>query len=203
MFNLTEQFMQNQTLEYYRNNCREFNDSTLKVDFSETQDRFLNELSASASILDFGCGSGRDTGYFLERGFKVTATDGSPEMCLLAAENTGHEIKQLLFQEIEFNQKFDGIWACASILHLPKTELAGVFRRMEKALKPDGIIYTSFKYGSYEGMRNGRYFTDFMEDDFRKFLQDNSKMHIADYWITADVRPGRNDEKWLNLFLRN
>ena len=172
--------MQNQTLEYYRNNCREFNDSTLKVDFRETQDRFLNELSASASILDFGCGSGRDTGYFLERGFKVTATDGSPEMCLLAAENTGHEIKQLLFQELDYYQEFDGIWACASI-----------------------IIYTSFKYGSFEGMRNGRYFTDFMEDDFRKFLQDNSKMHIADYWITADVRPGRSDEKWLNLFLRN
>ena len=74
MFNLTEQFMQNQTLEYYRNNCREFNDSTLKVDFRETQDRFLNELSASASILDFGCGSGRDARYFIEKGYKVLAT---------------------------------------------------------------------------------------------------------------------------------
>ncbi len=195
--------MTDRTLEYYKNNCQSFSDSTFGVDFRDTQERFLRKLSPSAHILDFGCGSGRDTLYFLERGFRVTATDGSPEMCRTASANTGHEVIRLLFSELDYRQEFDGIWACASILHLSRTDLGDVFRRMEKALKPAGTIYTSFKYGTFEGMRNGRYFTDFTPESFREFLARNSKLRITDYWITADVRPGRSEEKWLNLLLRN
>lgn len=70
------------------------------------------------------------------------------------------------------------------------------------ALKSTGVIYTSFKYGEFEGERNGRYFTDFMEDTFREFMKGIPELTIEEYWITDDVRPGRGDERWLNLILR-
>ena len=194
--------MSDSTLEYYARNFKEFGESTFNVDFSSTQERFLRQLPPKAAILDFGCGSGRDTSYFLQKGFSVTSTDGSPEMCRLASANTGHEVKHLLFQELDAESAFDGIWACASVLHLPKTELKDVFLRMEKALKDNGILYVSFKYGSFEGIRNGRFFTDFTENEFKDFLSQNSGMKIIDYWITADVRPERKEEKWLNLLIR-
>ena len=64
------------------------------------------------------------------------------------------------------------------------------------------LIYTSFKYSNFEGERNGRYFTDFTEVAFKEFLAGISELTIEDYWITGDVRPGRGEEKWLNLILR-
>ena len=97
---------------------------------------------------------------------------------------------------------YDGIWACSSILHLPKPALADVLDKMTAALKPNGLIYTSFKYGSFEGLRNGRYFTDFTESEFQAFLKQIPQLRIEESWTTADVRPGREDEQWLNLLLR-
>ena len=166
------------------------------------KDRFLALLPSDSCILDFGCGSGRDTKYFLGKGYAVDATDGSAEICKLASEFTGVQVKQMLFQELSAVEQYDGIWACSSILHLPKPELSDVFQKMIRALTDHGVIYTSFKYGTFEGERNGRYFTDFTEDAFREFLQQFPELLIEDYWITADVRPDRSDEKWLNLLLR-
>ena len=108
----------------------------------------------------------------------------------------------MLFQELKVNEKYDGIWACASILHLPKKELKEVFKKMLTALKPGGRIYTSFKYGEYEGMRNGRYFTDFTWNSFQRFIRETESLFIAESWVTGDVRPGREEEKWLNLLLQ-
>ena len=98
--------------------------------------------------------------------------------------------------------EYNGIWACSSILHLPKKELRSVLQKMCIALKDNGMIYTSFKYGNFAGDRNGRYFTDFIEDSFQKIIADISELKIEDCWITSDVRPGRDEEKWLNLLLR-
>lgn len=108
----------------------------------------------------------------------------------------------MFFEELDEIKKYDGIWACASILHLPQNELRMVFRKMVKALKRDGIIYTSFKYGDFEGERNGRYFTDFTEEKFNEFVQDIENVKLKEEWITCDVRPGRGEEKWLNLILQ-
>lgn len=192
---------QDSTLNYYNQNADAFIQNTIAVNFNETQDRFLSKLSQISHILDFGCGSGRDTKYFLEAGMEVTAIDGSKELCKAASEYTGIHVKQLLFQDLSDVNTYDGIWACASILHLPKNELKSVFQKMVTALKSDGIIYTSFKYGTAEGVRNGRYFTDFTEDTFKAFIDDIKGVTIEECWITEDVRPDRN-EKWLNLILR-
>ena len=192
----------NTTIEYYENNAESFSQGTLNVDFSDVQDRFASLMPEGAFILDFGCGSGRDTKYFLGRGFKVDAIDGSENLCKIASENTGIEVRNMLFSELDADEIYDGIWACSSILHLPKEELRDVFGRMIRALKKGGYIYTSFKYGEAEGLRKGRYFTDFTEKTFREFIREKPEMEVTDEWVSADVRPGRNEEKWLNIILK-
>lgn len=191
-----------QTLSYYNTNAKTFTESTVNVDFSHTQNKFLEKLPKGAAILDFGCGSGRDTKYFLEEGYIVEAIDGSEELCKLASEYTGIEVKHQFFQELREQEKYDAIWACSSILHLSYEELVDVMRKMAAALKENGLIYTSFKYGTFEGVRNGRYFLDMTEERIEKLLQSVTELTIEETWITSDVRPGRGEEKWLNLFLR-
>ncbi len=197
---ITEE-MNDTTLNYYDTNAENFISGTISVDFSDTQNRFLSRLSGK-KILDFGCGSGRDTKYFLEQGYDVTATDGSAELCKAASLYTGIEVKHMLFQELSDRNTYDGIWACSSILHLSKEELNSVMTKMSDALTGNGIIYTSFKYGSFEGERNGRYFTDFTIEEFTAFISNIKTLSIKEHWITGDVRPGREDEKWLNLILQ-
>lgn len=190
------------TLEYYNKNAYRFVQGTLFVDFVDTQERFLRKLKAGSYILDFGCGSGRDTKYFLSKGYKVDAIDGSEELCKIASEYVGMDVKKMRFAELDEYEKYDGIWACSSILHLPKDELKSVLRKMVVALKSEGVIYSSFKYGEFEGKRNGRYFTDFTLETFKNYIQDMNELQMEEYWISGDVRPGRGDEKWLNLILR-
>lgn len=193
---------QQSTLTYYNENAHSFAASTVSVDFTATQARFTARLPQGGSILDFGCGSGRDTKHFLSQGFQVTATDGSEELCKLASQYTGIPVKQMFFQELDAVEQYDGIWACSSILHLPQEELISVLEKMATALKPQGIIYTSFKYGDFAGERNGRYFTDMTEISFAALMQNITSLETEEQWITSDVRPGRGEEKWLNVILR-
>ena len=192
----------NNTLGYYDNHADEFYKSTVNVQFSTMQECFFGKLKKGSYILDFGCGSGRDTKYFLEKGCSVDAIDGSKELCKLASEYTGIEVKNMFFHELVEVDKYDGIWACSSILHLPIDELAKVMRKMVVALKENGIIYTSFKYGIFAGERNGRFFTDMTEETFAEFLSRIDGLEVEEQWTTSDVRPGRGEEKWLNLILR-
>lgn len=190
------------TILYYDENAVSFAAGTMGVDFSESQDRFLSFLPKNGRILDFGCGSGRDSKYFLERGFLVDAVDGSEKMCKIACQNTGLPVRQMLFSELDEEAVYDGIWACASILHLPKNDLRNILRKISRALKTGGYCYTSFKYGEFEGERNGRHFTDFTEKTLQTFLTDINELMIVDEWISSDVRPGRTEEKWLNLIMQ-
>lgn len=191
----------NKTLDYYNQNVTTFIADTISVDLKDTQNKFINALPGD-KILDLGCGSGRDTKYFLEIGLKVTAVDGSEELCKRASDYLGIPVYHMLFQELDLEDEYNGIWACSSILHLPKDELRTVFYKMVTALKSSGVIYTSFKYGEFEGERNGRYFTDFTIELFNEFIKNIPDLKIEEQWITEDVRPGRRDEKWLNLLLR-
>ena len=194
--------MNTKTIEYYNENVDKFVNDTQDVVFCATQDLFLSYLNEGNSILDLGCGSGRDTKYFLSKGYKVDAMDGSMEICKVASDYTGINVKCLLFNELDEIDKYDGIWACASILHLDRDDLIDVFHRIARALKDNGILYTSFKYSEFEGMRNGRYFTDFTIESFNEFQTNIPEFIIEKKWITSDVRAGREDEKWLNLIMR-
>ena len=190
------------TLQYYNKNAENFINTTRNVDFSQVQTLFLSHLFQGAYILDFGCGSGRDAKYFLNQGYQVDAVDGSEEICKAASEYIGIPVRNMLFQELDETEKYDGIWACSSILHVSKDELSVVLQKMSDALKENGIIYTSFKYGDFEGERNGRYFTDLTEDSFTDLLRNVSDLSIEKFWITGDVRDGRGDERWLNVLMR-
>lgn len=164
--------------------------------------RFTSKLASSSLILDFGCGSGRDTKYFLEHGFKVEAMDGSEELCKAASKFTGITVNHQLFQDWKSEAKYNAIWAYASILHLSKQELKRVINNIRDALLPSGIFYTSFKYGNFEGVRNGLYFTDMTESSFAELINEVTGFEIIEEWITSDVRPGREEEKWLNVILK-
>lgn len=193
--------MNNKTLAFYNKNAKAFAEETAFVDFKETQDKFINILQGKR-VLDFGCGAGRDSKYFVKAGLDVVAIDGSAELCQIAESYVGIPVQQMLFQELDDRNRYDGIWACSSILHLPKEELRSVLMKMLNALTDNGIIYTSFKYGEFEGERNGRYFTNFTYESFCEFISDMKGIAIEEYWYTGDVRPGREDQKWLNLLLR-
>ena len=165
----------NKTINYYNSNADNFVAGTISVGFQDIQKKFTDKLPKGATILDFGCGSGRDVKYFLENGFCVSAIDGSIELCKRANKYTGVDVKNILFQEFSEKEKYDGIWACSSILHLSLIELKNVIRQMERAVKSGGIIYTSFKYGTFEGERNGRYFIDMTEDTFALLIQERER----------------------------
>ena len=192
----------NETLEYYNKNAESFVCGTINVILEEIHEKFLKYIPPQGRILDFGCGSGRDAKYFHTKDYEVDAVDGSEELCKLATEYTGINVKQMLFADLDVVEEYVGIWACSSILHLSSLELRDVLLKMINALKDGGVIYTSFKYGEYEGLRNGRYFIDFTEMSFKEYIADIDNVEIAELWITGDVRPGRGDEKWLNMILR-
>ena len=192
----------NTTLDYYNKNSLDFVIATRDVNFGEIQNKFLSYIAHDGVILDFGCGSGRDTKYFLSKGYAVEAWDGSIELCKAASEFTQIDVKNKLFQDLSVYSLYDGIWACSSILHLPLDELILVMTKIESALKNHGILYTSFKYGEFSGERNGRYFTDMTEDIFDSILQRCPHFQIIEIWKTGDVRPGRHAEQWLNILLR-
>ncbi len=190
------------TLEYYNQNDEAFINGTLNVDFSETQEKFLSYLKPGNKILDFGCGSGRDTKYFLEKGFKVRAIDGSKKMCEFASQFTGIDVSQLDFLDFDEKNQYNGIWACSSILHLNSEELLYVLKNISASLKSDGIFYTSFKYGTFEGERNGRFFNDMNETKFSELLKKISSLKLMENWVTEDVRTGHKNEKWLNVICK-
>lgn len=190
------------TIEYYNNNAEQFVDTTKGVDFANFQMHFLSKLPHGGKILDFGCGSGRDTRYFLNQGYRVVAIDGSERLCKLASEYTGISVKNMLFQELADVESYDGVWACSSILHLPYDDLKEVMKKIATALKEQGIFYTSFKYGTFEGKRNGRYYTDMSEEKFADLVKVIPVFEMEEQWVTTDVRPEREEEKWLNVMLR-
>ena len=188
-------------MNYYDTNGQEFFDGTVNTDMSSHYDDFLKLLPKNGNILDAGCGSGRDTLNFKSRGYNVTAIDGSEKMCELASEYAGVNVRQMQFQEIEFHDCFDGIWASASLLHVPSDELKDVLKRLKKSLKDNGIFYASFKLGNFEGERNGRFFNDFTEETARKLFE-NAGFEIIKTWLTHDARIERQDEKWVNILVK-
>lgn len=192
----------NKTLDYYNQNAVKFTSDTLNVEFKENQNMLLKYLKPGAHILDLGCGSGRDSKAFIEKGYKITAMDGSTELCKVASQYIGQQVICRKFQELNSRNEFDAVWACASILHVPSIDLPTIIFNISKALKSGGYFYTSFKYGDFEGERNGRYFTDLTEKSLHALIEPFDQLEIIQTLITSDVRIGREDEKWLNIIIK-
>ena len=189
------------TLSFYNSNASSFIERTVAADVEALRKRFIKYIPQNGYVLDFGCGSGRDTKYFLETGFRVDATDGSEELCAAASEYSGVKVQYMDFFKLDAEEQYDGIWACASVLHVEKGRLPELFRIMAHALKPGGVMYLSFKYGDFSGTREGRHFTDLTEVSFRELLTTLNDLGIEEEWISEDSRPDRT-VIWLNEIMR-
>ena len=191
-----------ETLTYYNQNADSFIDGTRNADMSVQYQMFLKYLPDGGKLLDLGCGSGRDSAYFASVGFEVTAVDGSEQLCKRVRENHGIHALCIQFEELSFKSEFDAVWACASLLHVKKGDMPKVMGKVSAALKPGGVLYASFKYGSGERVCNGRFFNDYTENDLDTLLTSENQLTLLEYRITEDVRPDRSGEKWLNFIAK-
>lgn len=185
-------------VEYYNINAESFFAGTVNADMSLWRDKFATYIPDGGRILDAGCGSGRDSRAFMQHGYSVVAFDASSEMCRMASELIGQDVLQMRFDEMAFEDEFDGIWACASLLHVPTDDLPDILGKVRKALKTQGVLYISFKYGEGTKIRGERSFSDFTEASVRVML-DQAEFDILECGVTSDIRPGRADEKWVNV----
>ncbi|EHW0634560.1 class I SAM-dependent methyltransferase [Vibrio vulnificus] len=189
------------TDQYYTENAQSFFESTVSVDVQKLYDQFLPHLDPNGAILDAGCGSGRDAKHFKALGFRVTAFDANQALVELASRHLEQHVIHAKFDTFRAEpNSFDGIWACASLLHVPDKELGATFLTLSQLLRPQGLFYCSFKYGQAAQVRNGRFFTDMDEHKLHATLT-TSPLTIKQTWVTADVRPGRGSEQWLNAIL--
>ena len=188
----------NQTISYYDKNAEEFCRNTIDADMSFCRDIFLKYLKTGATILDAGCGSGRDSVAFKQLGYHVTAMDASPEICNEAEKVLGQKVLCKTFEELDDENVYDGIWACASLLHVPKESMAEVLCRLKNALKDSSILYASFKYGDEEKIVNGRLFSNYDEQSLRVLMSENG-FEVLELFVTQDVREDRHEDKWVNV----
>lgn len=188
----------NQTISYYDENAQEFCKNTVDVDMSYCRDKFLQYLKTGDSILDAGCGSGRDCVAFKQLGYHVTAMDASAEICKEAEKVLGQKVICKTFEELDDEKMYDGIWACASLLHIPKEKMEEVLYRLKRALKDGGVLYASFKYGEEEKIVNGRFFNYYSEQSLRELMIENG-FEVLELFVTQDVRVDRREEKWVNV----
>ena len=192
----------NKNVEYYNKNADSFFAGSVAADMSDVQSRFLSYVPAGGRILDAGCGSGRDSKAFLDAGYDVVSFDASEEMCRRASEYTGKPVLNMRFEDVAYEAEFDGIWACASLLHVPVEELPDVLKKMGRALKPGGVMYASFKYGEGTVFRGERQFSDFTEISIVPLFE-QAGFEIVSNVVGTDSRPGREDEKWINVIGKN
>lgn len=188
------------TLDYYNKNSEEYFNSTLNVDMTNTYKEFLKLVPEGGKILDLGCGSGRDSMNFMKLGYEVTAVDGSKELAKKASVLLGKEVIVNTFEELELKEKFHGIWACASLLHIKREDLKIVLNNLYNNLEDNGVFYMSFKYGEKEYVDDkNRYFNCFTDESIIGFINGNTKFNILDLYITEDKLGRVNEVKWVNL----
>lgn len=197
-----EQYQQD-VISYYDDKCKEYEQDKHVINyFKEVYQPFLCCLSKGSKILDFGCGTGRDTSYFLSLGYKVDALDGSREMCKIAEANIGRKVICKNFLQFKEKNAYDGIWACASLLHLNTEDLVKVLKKLAKSLKNNGYLYMSFKVGEFEGVRNGRYFNDMTEKKFNIMMNKVNEFELIDVYYNDSELVKQKNKKWINFILR-
>lgn len=187
------------TLEYYDHNSLKYSIETFNVDMSKSYEMFTSMIPKYCHILDLGCGSGRDSKYFLTHGFEVTAVDGSKELCKVASENTGLKVRNLLFEDLDYEECFDAVWANACLLHLTEQELVSVLKKVARALRPGGLLYASFKYGSFTGYRGDRYYSDYDENSIKSVIEKVPGLDLIRS-LAVDDAMGRADVTWIDVF---
>ena len=188
------------SISYYDTNSAAFFAGSVAADMSAGRARFLAHVPTGGAILDAGCGSGRDTLAFKQAGFAVTAFDASAEMVRLSREHSGLPVLHLRFADLQWDCAFDGVWTCASLLHVPRADLEDAMARLARALKPGGAWFISFKYGDTERFTD-RHFTDMNEALLTATIA-RTGLTAIDMWTSTDVRPERATERWISAIAK-
>lgn len=194
--------MVNSTVLFYDKNAHEFYNNTVNVDMSEHYRRFEEYLLPKSTILDAGCGSGRDSLYFLSKGYNVYAFDASIEMVKLSSELTGLSVQHAKFEDVTFDVLFNGIWASASLLHVDRGSIMDILQRLTAMLNKSGVLFMSFKYGDKVYQKDDRLFNCYDEDSFSDMLSAIPELTILELYRTADVREERINEFWLSALIK-
>ncbi|MGY9035932.1 MAG: class I SAM-dependent methyltransferase [Rhodobacterales bacterium] len=189
------------SVDYYNNNSESFIKDTRNIDMKKNYEVFLANIPDQGLILDAGCGSGRDSLIFQKLGYRVDAFDGSSSMVSEAKKLTGLNIELSTFEDFEFNRFYNGIWACASLLHVRRVNLVSILTRLSEGLISGGVLYSSFKYGNNERLNGERYFNDINEHVLKAYVDTVPNISVMQTWVTGNRRTNDNDEKWLNSLL--
>jgi SAM-dependent methyltransferase len=190
------------TLRYYDDHAEDYARATLDIDMSPFYSPFLAMVPKGGTVLDAGCGSGRDTKTFIEMGYNVTSFDASATMAAFASRLTGTPVKRMRFQELAYDHEFNGVWASASLLHVQRDELPEVVGKIERSLRPGGVLYASFKRGEGERTEDGRHFNDMTEEQVTELFADHPSLSLTTIWVTPDARPERSGDRWVNVLAR-
>lgn len=191
------------TLAFYAKEAVAYGTRSDNISTPKHLSKFIAELPRTATVLDLGCGTGRDTLALIEEGFNVTAVDGSAAMAREAEKRIGRPVRVQLFEDLDDTNAFDGIWANASLLHVPRAGLPNVLARVHRALKPGGLLAASFKSGGQEGRdKLDRYYNYLNADELTAHLQE------AGTWETLTLSEGRGtgydgtETGWVVAFAR-
>ncbi len=188
------------SIEYYNQNAADYFEKTVDVNMQEYWNRFTQSLPEGGSVLDLGCGSGRDSAYFMSLGFDVTAMDASEEMCALASIHIGQDVLNLSFDEMDFDDVFDGIWACASLLHVPSDKIDDILTKVIKGLKNNGVLFLSFHYGDFEGERDGRFYKDYRTRTLKDLFVRHKDIELIDVQKCEDYKI--DNKVWIYALVR-
>lgn len=186
------------SVKYYDENASCYIAQTKNADVAELQERFLSYIDPGGRILDLGCGSGRDSLAFVGKGYEVYAMDASVEMVRYCRSFLGPNVVQADFENYEINHIFDGIWACASLIHVPRKDIVRILSKYAAMIRPGGVFYMSYKLRDEDYSSGDRVFTCFTESGLDEVLKQVSGFEKVEYFVTQDVRPQRESEKWLN-----
>ena len=200
---LVEQYLaMANTDDFYKSNAQAYCDETIAFDMGELYQPFLKHLSYGAHILDLGCGSGRDSKEFLAQGYSVTAVDGSAEVAACATKILGKRVGVITFQELSYRDSFDGVWACASLLHCPRQQIQSVMNRINLALTPGGVAYLSFKWGDDETVDDrGRYFNNYTLNSLQALIDTVTGFSVINIWSETKFLRG-NEQQWANALIK-
>lgn len=190
------------SIGYYNRYAATYFESTVTIDMSEARKKFEKYLPEGGSVLDLGCGSGRDSLAFLEDGYEVTPLDGSSEMCALAEIHTDLEVLNMTFEELDFEEVFDGIWACASLLHVPEEKMPDILKKIELALQPGGYVYISVKEGDFQGIREDRYYVDYTKRKLVDLIEDTGLLKVKEVWKSEAEKEHNRVTRWLNIIAK-
>lgn len=190
------------TIQYYNNQASTYEATVANINLPDQWRTFASHIKPKGKILDVGCGGGRDILHFQSLGFTVEAIEPATELANIARKKTNAKILELSIEELKAECEFDGVWACASLLHVPILNFQQAIQRISNATKAFGYIYISLKEGSGEVRKpDGRLFSNFTESQVGRIIENIDSLEIVKSWITEDAAE-RANIRWLNFLLR-